>query len=63
MINASATTFITFYLREGVMTAIDTVRAISGQETINTLGFCIGGTLLALALAVLAMINKHQRIL
>ncbi len=43
-----------FYLREGVMTAIDTVRAISGQETINTLGFCIGGTLLASALAVLA---------
>lgn len=42
------------YLREGVMAAIDAACAISGQAKINTLGFCIGGTLLASALAVLA---------
>ena len=29
-------------------------RQISGAETINTLGFCVGGTILATALAVLA---------
>ena len=43
-----------YYLREGVMAAIDIVCAISGQNKINTLGFCIGGTMLASALAVLA---------
>ena len=43
-----------FYLREGVFAAADAVRAVSGQAKINALGFCIGGTMLASALAVLA---------
>ncbi|MES3013325.1 MAG: class I poly(R)-hydroxyalkanoic acid synthase [Pseudomonadota bacterium] len=42
------------YIEHAVIRAIDEVRAIAKQEQINTLGFCIGGTLLATALAVLA---------
>ncbi len=42
------------YLEEGVLTAIDEVRDHAGAETINTLGFCVGGTILSCALAVLA---------
>lgn len=42
------------YVEPGVIQAIRVVQAISGQEQINTLGFCVGGTLLACALAVLA---------
>jgi polyhydroxyalkanoate synthase subunit PhaC len=42
------------YLRDGVIKAIDTVRLISNVEQINLLGFCVGGTLLTSALAVLA---------
>ncbi len=42
------------YLDEGVLTAIDEVREHAGVETINALGFCVGGTILACALAVLA---------
>lgn len=42
------------YVDTGVITAIQSVQAISGQEQINTLGFCVGGTLLSSALAVLA---------
>ena len=42
------------YIEQGPITAIRTVQAISGAKTINTLGFCVGGTLLATALAVLA---------
>ena len=41
------------YLEQGVMQAIDVACAVSGADKINTLGFCVGGTLLASALAVL----------
>ncbi len=42
------------YIEEGAIRAIDLVQEITGSDTINTLGFCIGGTILATALAVLA---------
>ena len=41
------------YLANGVIKAIDTVRLITNVEKINALGFCVGGTMLACALAVL----------
>ena len=42
------------YLEQGIVEAIDVVRQISGSDTINALGFCVGGTILATALAALA---------
>jgi polyhydroxyalkanoate synthase len=42
------------YLEQGPLTAIRVAREISGSKTVNALGFCVGGTLLACALAVLA---------
>jgi polyhydroxyalkanoate synthase len=42
------------YIDEAVLTAIATVQKIAGAEQINALGFCVGGTMLANALAVLA---------
>jgi polyhydroxyalkanoate synthase len=42
------------YIEHGPIKAIEVVRAISGAKTLNTLGFCVGGTILATALAVLA---------
>jgi polyhydroxyalkanoate synthase len=41
------------YVEHGVMKAIDVTRDIAGVEQINALGFCVGGTLLATALATL----------
>ena len=42
------------YIEDAVIRAIHEVQAISRQEQINALGFCIGGTLVGTALAVLA---------
>ena len=42
------------YVEQGAIQAIRVVQAISGQDQINTLGFCVGGTILATGLAVLA---------
>jgi polyhydroxyalkanoate synthase len=47
------------YMEEGVLAAIDVARSVSGREQINTLGFCIGGTMLASALSVLAARGEH----
>ncbi len=41
------------YIEQGVIRAIDVTRDIGGAAKINTLGFCIGGTLLTCAQAVL----------
>jgi polyhydroxyalkanoate synthase len=40
------------YLTEGVMKALDVAQDITGADSINALGFCVGGTLLGSALAV-----------
>ncbi len=48
------------YIALGVLKPIEVVRAISKSETINALGFCVGGTLLAAALAVLAARGEER---
>ena len=47
---------ITFedYMTDGPLAASDVVREITGAERINPVGYCIGGTLLAMTLAYLA---------
>jgi polyhydroxyalkanoate synthase len=47
------------YIEDAAIQAIHVVQAISGQKQINTLGFCVGGTILATALAVLAARNEY----
>lgn len=42
------------YLEQGVLQAIAVTQAVSGQAKINALGFCVGGTMLATALAIAA---------
>jgi hypothetical protein len=48
------------YVEQGVMQAIDVALEISGADRVNTLGFCIGGTLLASTLAVLAARGEQK---
>ncbi len=47
------------YMAMGVFEAIDAVRNISGADSLNALGYCVGGTLLASALAVKEARNEH----
>ena len=42
------------YIEDGPIRALEVVREITGSKKINTLGFCVGGTILSTALAVLA---------
>ncbi|MFM9880400.1 MAG: alpha/beta fold hydrolase [Burkholderiaceae bacterium] len=42
------------YIQDAAIKAIDVIREITGAEKINALGFCVGGTILSTALAVLA---------
>jgi polyhydroxyalkanoate synthase subunit PhaC len=47
------------YLQDGVLAAIDAALAITKADKANTLGFCIGGTLLGCALAARAAHGEH----
>jgi polyhydroxyalkanoate synthase subunit PhaC len=42
------------YLLEGPLTALDAIESATGEHSINVVGYCLGGTLLASAAAYLA---------
>lgn len=46
------------YITEGTIPAIDAVKAISGASKLNAVAWCIGGTLMATTLSVLASKRK-----
>lgn len=41
------------YAHEGIFAALDAVEKATGQREVNTIGYCIGGTLLAATLALM----------
>ncbi|MDR2015623.1 MAG: class I poly(R)-hydroxyalkanoic acid synthase [Azoarcus sp.] len=49
------------YMEEGLFAAIDAIEKQTGEKEVNAIGYCLGGTLLAIALAYLAG-KKRKRI-
>ena len=42
------------YMKEGPLTAMDVIEQVTGEMKVHTMGYCVGGTLLATTLAWLA---------
>ncbi|SDR11967.1 class I poly(R)-hydroxyalkanoic acid synthase [Pseudovibrio sp. Tun.PSC04-5.I4] len=50
------------YMRDGILNSLDRIRKTTQQPTVNAIGYCVGGTLLAATLAYLAKIGEQDRI-
>lgn len=48
------------YVEEGAIKAIDIVKSITNAKRINTLGYCLGGSLLSIACSILAQREKEN---
>ena len=42
------------YMREGPLAALDAIKEATGEDKVHTIGYCVGGTLLAITLAYMA---------
>jgi polyhydroxyalkanoate synthase len=42
------------YMKEGPLTALDVIEKATGEKEVNAIGYCLGGTLLAVTLAYMA---------
>ena len=48
------------YIDEGIEFALDTIEKATGEREVNAIGYCVGGTLLAAALALMARENDQR---
>ena len=50
------------YMHEGVFSALDAIETATGETSVNAIGYCVGGTLLACTLAYLEATGRPERI-
>ena len=48
------------YMREGIFEALEAVETITGEHQVSTIGYCVGGTLMAVTLAYMAAIGDDR---
>lgn len=49
------------YMKEGILNSLDIIKTATGEKDVNAIGYCVGGTLLAVTLAYMAA-KKDTRI-
>jgi poly[(R)-3-hydroxyalkanoate] polymerase subunit PhaC len=49
------------YMRQGPLAALDVIEKVTGERQVNSIGYCVGGTLLATTLAYMAS-SRDDRI-
>jgi polyhydroxyalkanoate synthase len=47
-------------MEEGILAALDGIEEVTGERTVNAIGYCLGGTLLASTLAYLVMKDDER---
>ena len=48
------------YMREGILESLDVIKEVTGEEDVTALGYCVGGTLLAVTLAYMARVGDRR---
>jgi polyhydroxyalkanoate synthase len=48
------------YMREGPLKALDVIKQATGEDEVTAIGYCVGGTLLAITLAYMAAKNDQR---
>ncbi len=48
------------YMKEGILNTLDVIKRTTRQEEVNSIGYCVGGTLLAVTLAYMAKIGDDR---
>ena len=48
------------YATEGILNSLDIIEEITGEDEINAIGYCVGGTLLAVTLALMAKTDDNR---
>ena len=50
------------YMKDGVLAAMDAIKQATGEADVNTVGYCLGGTLLSMTLAYLQAKGQEERV-
>ena len=48
------------YVRQGPLAALDAIKDATGEDKVNAIGYCVGGTMLAVALAAMAVWHDER---
>ncbi|MEI7668946.1 MAG: class I poly(R)-hydroxyalkanoic acid synthase, partial [Pseudomonadota bacterium] len=50
------------YMLEGIIASLDAIEQATGEKEINAIGYCLGGTLLAMTISYLKAKNQEKRV-
>jgi polyhydroxyalkanoate synthase len=48
------------YMREGILETLDVIEKVTGEDEVNAVAYCVGGTLLAVTLAYCAAVGDER---